>query len=334
MKILRFTTTFALLLAIFVVMLGAYTRLTDAGLGCPDWPGCYGRMVLPSAQSDLAHAQATYPTVQLESRKAWTEMTHRYAAGTLVLLVISIVVQVWRERRRGQGISMLLPMILVFFIGFQAALGMWTVTLKLLPVVVMGHLLGGMFIVLCLSALWWQIRSQNKLSAMQSLGWQRWVVFGLILLILQIALGGWVSANYAGIACIGFPTCNGQWLPALHLKSAFHVAFSMGTNYQGGILEPASRVGIQMVHRIGAVVVLSYLVILMSVLLCVMQRMRVRIMSLTVLFLVLTQFGLGMANVIYMLPLPVAVLHNGVAVLLLVSLVSLYSLLSEKSRVA
>lgn len=329
MKILRITTTLALILAFCVVMLGAYTRLTDAGLGCPDWPGCYGRLVLPAGQQDLAHAQQAYPGLPLESRKAWTEMIHRYAAGTLVLLVLSIVVNGCIQRYRGVKISLLLPVLLILLIGFQAALGMWTVTMKLLPVVVMGHLLGGMFIVACLCTFRWQL---SDVKGINMVAWRPWVRLGLIILICQIALGGWVSANYAGIACIGFPRCNGQWLPSLHLNSAFHVALSTSTNYQGGVLEHASRVGIQMIHRLGAVVTAIYLLTLMGLLIFRIRVPHVRFMAGLVTALVFTQFALGMANVLYLLPLPVAVAHNGVAVLLLMALISLHHMVSTENK--
>ncbi|MDA9272168.1 COX15/CtaA family protein, partial [bacterium] len=143
MKLLRYVALCATFLALVVVMLGAYTRLTDAGLGCPDWPGCYGHLVLPSAQNELVSAQDQYPSIPIESRKAWTEMVHRYAAGTLVLLIIVIVSSVVVLRRQGKALPWVILPFLLLLIGFQAALGMWTVTLKLLPVVVMGHLLGG-----------------------------------------------------------------------------------------------------------------------------------------------------------------------------------------------
>ncbi len=330
MKLLRITTSFALVFAFCVVILGAYTRLTDAGLGCPDWPGCYGRLVLPAAQQDLAHVQKLFPAMPIESRKAWTEMIHRYAAGTLVLLILCVVINALIQRYRGARISLLFPGLLILLIGFQAALGMWTVTMKLLPIVVMGHLLGGMSIVACLCAFRWQLGHVSGIDSATT--WRPWIRLGLIILVCQIALGGWVSSNYAGIACIGFPRCNGQWLPALHLNSAFHVALSTSTNYQGGVLANASRVGIQMVHRLGAVITVLYLLSLMVRLLYRIQVPQVRLTASLVVLLVLIQFALGIANVWFLLPLPVAVAHNGVAVLLLIALISLYHLVSAENK--
>lgn len=329
MKILRFITTLALILAFFVVMLGAYTRLTDAGLGCPDWPGCYGRMVLPTAYEKASAVQQAYPDLPFASRKAWTEMIHRYAAGTLVLLVMTMIVSACIQRRRDERVSLFFPSILLFLIAFQAALGMWTVTMKLLPVVVMGHLLGGMLIVACLCAFRWQL---SAIQGIHSHLWSRLVKVGLAILLGQIILGGWVSANYAGIACIGFPRCNGQWLPALHLDSAFHLVLNTSTNYQGGVLDHASRVGIQMVHRLGAMLTALYLLILMVSLIRCIALSRVRLMAGLVMFLVTIQFILGVSNVLYLLPLKVAVAHNGVAVLLLMAMIGLHHLVSRENQ--
>ncbi|WP_133136871.1 COX15/CtaA family protein [Legionella rowbothamii] len=318
-NLLRVAVTAAVLLSLFVVMLGAYTRLTDAGLGCPDWPGCYGRMVLPSAKSSLQEAQTAYPQIPIESKKAWTEMVHRYAAGTLGLLIFFIGFSMLRKRLQGLNLPWHLPAALLLLVVFQAALGMWTVTLKLLPVVVMGHLLGGMLIVACLSRLRFQVSSLKGVDLPQ---WRPWLRLAVIIVFFQIALGGWVSSNYAGISCIGFPICNGVWLPELHFAEGFNLFSSVGANYQGGLLDHEVRVTIQFIHRIGAVVTAVY-VLALAVLIMLKARFKyLKVAALAMFLLVLVQFTLGILNVIYLLPITVAVAHNGVAALLLATVFS------------
>jgi heme a synthase len=310
-RFLIFTVLLAVILALFVVMLGAYTRLTDAGLGCPDWPGCYGHLVLPNAEKELTSAQLQYPDLPIEGRKAWTEMAHRYAAGTLALLIFFIGgYAFWRQ------ISWKLPRALILLVIFQAALGMWTVTMKLLPIVVMGHLLGGSLIFSTLSCL----RLQLSTVSPQPQPWQRWVVLGVVIVFCQIALGGWVSANYAGIACVGFPQCNGQWLPTLHFAQGFNLFSPLGTNYQGGMLDNEARVTIQVIHRLGAIITAAYILSLSLFLLIKVNNKPIRLAAGFAALLVVIQFSLGIMNVIYLLPIGVAVAHNGVAALLMATM--------------
>ncbi len=318
-KLVRHLATVAVLLSLVVVMLGAYTRLTDAGLGCPDWPGCYGHMVLPSDQSALVHAQTTYPKIPIESRKAWTEMAHRYVAGTLALLIFFISFSLLRQRFQGRKAPWHLPAALLFLVSFQAALGMWTVTLKLLPVVVMGHLLGGMLIVACLSRLRLQISSLNGQDFPK---WRPWLRLGVVIVFFQIALGGWVSSNYAGISCIGFPMCNGVWLPDLHFAQGFNLFSPVGANYQGGLLDQDVRVTIQFIHRLGAVLTALYTLVLSLLIMIKTTFNPLRIMALLMFIFILVQFSLGILNVLYLLPITVAVAHNGVAALLLATFFS------------
>lgn len=319
LKSIRFLATIAIILALVVVMLGAFTRLTDAGLGCPDWPGCYGHMVLPSAQQDKIDAQRHYPTIPIEAAKAWTEMVHRYAAGTLALLILTIGLGVFVARRRGQNLPWVLPLALILLVIFQAALGMWTVTLKLLPVVVMGHLLGGMLIFACLC----YFRLQLNPNIGKNLPEYRfWIHLGMVLVFCQIALGGWVSSNYAGIACIGFPRCNGAWLPALHFSQGFNLFSSVGANYQGGVLDNEIRVTIQFIHRLGALLIAGYVLSLSAFLLMRVNSIHIRRVAILAMVLVTIQFVLGVVNVVYLLPLWVAVAHNGIAALLLATMFS------------
>jgi cytochrome c oxidase assembly protein subunit 15 len=318
-KLLRYAVTSAVFLSLLVVMLGAYTRLTDAGLGCPDWPGCYGQMVLPSTKEKLQIAQTQYPQIPIESRKAWTEMIHRYAAGTLALMIFFIGFYVLRKRLQGNYLPWYLPAALLVLVVFQAVLGMWTVTLKLLPVVVMGHLLGGMLIVACLSRFRLQI---SRFGGYDLPHWRPWLRLGVIIVFIQIALGGWVSSNYAGISCIGFPMCNGVWFPDLHFAQGFNLFSPVGTNYQGGLLDHNVRVTIQFIHRMGAVLTAVYILVLALFMIFKSHCKLLKIVAAVMLLLVGIQFTLGIMNVIYLLPIAVAVAHNGIAALLLAAVFS------------
>lgn len=305
-------------LAFVVVTLGAYTRLTDAGLGCPDWPGCYGHMVVKSS-------------VTGEVTKAWTEMIHRYFAGSLGLLIAFFALIAVSFRIKKKAFPIFVPLLLVGLVVFQALLGMWTVTLKLLPVVVMGHLLGGLSI---LGSLWWLflcVSKQPKLT--QSFAWLKpWALLGLVIVIGQIALGGWVSSNYAGLSCVGFPSCNHVLLPGLHLKEAFNLMSPIGANYQGGLLDTSVRITIQFVHRIGAFLTLIYILGLSFVVLR-QQESRLKTIASFMLLIVMVQFSLGVINVVHFLPLKVAVGHNAVAAMLLLCLLTLVYTVGRKEKI-
>ena len=310
----------AVLLAYFVIVLGAYTRLTDSGLGCPDWPGCYGELFMPGDESFEAQANNAYPERPLEHAKAWTEMAHRYAAGTLGLLILALAVYCVRGRKQEPGVPVLLPVLLLGLVIFQAALGMWTVTLMLKPIVVMGHLLGGMSI---LALLWWLLvnaRFPAVPGHWSRLSW--FVVCGLCVLAGQIALGGWTSANYSALACVDFPRCQGAWWPEMDFSQGFVLWRGTGIDYEGGVLDMAARTAVHVSHRIGAALTF---VVICAVALCAMlagHRSLFRL-GLLVLALLLAQVSLGIANVVLVLPLPVAVAHNGVAALLLLALITL-----------
>lgn len=308
----------ALVLAWLVLMLGAYTRLTDAGLGCPDWPGCYGHMVLPSEQQALSHAQQSFPEIPIEATKAWTEMAHRYLAGSLLTMIVLVLFfLVFHQSFK----ALVRPIYLIGLLGllaFQAALGMWTVTLKLLPQVVSGHLLGGFLIFSILAILRSYFSSEQPLDQKN---WRFVFAFGIVLTFMQIALGAWVSSNYAAISCLGFPQCNGLWVPPLNWVQAFNVFQASGHNYQGGLLDVDARMTIQWVHRVCALLVWVYWLWVSIALWLKINHVRVRAWVLRLQGLLALQVILGIVNVTKGLPLSSAVLHNGVGALILATTV-------------
>jgi len=308
----------AALVALCVIVLGAYVRLSHAGLGCPDWPGCYGHITWPTQAHEIDSANQNFPDRQVETDKAWKEMAHRYLAGTLVLLVVLINLLAWKPANRYQNLKLPAAMILILIL-FQAALGMWTVTLKLMPMVVTAHLLGGMATFAFL--LWFSLKTSrpgryNPSTTIRKL--RPAVIAGLTVLIVQIFLGGWTSANYAALACPDFPNCQNSWWPQADYSEGFRIQREVGVDYEGGILDLQARVAIHWSHRIWAVVTFVFLGILSFRLLRtpVLQRA-----GLALITLLLTQIGLGISNVVFHLPISVAVFHNGMAALLLAMLV-------------
>jgi cytochrome c oxidase assembly protein subunit 15 len=312
----------ATVLALIVVVLGAYVRLSDAGLGCPDWPGCYGNLIVPGESSEIDTANQAYPERPVEAHKAWKEMVHRYAAGTLGLLVLALWIMALRHRKESAYL-LRLTTVLAVVIVFQAILGMWTVTLQLKPVVVMGHLLGGFT---TLGLLWWLLLSTREgvkpIERPRVNGAVLATVAGLLILVMQIALGGWTSSNYAAMACPDFPRCQTQWLPPMDFKEGFVLWRGLGINYEFGVLESPARTAIHFTHRLGAIVTTIYLGFFAVWLLFREQRDTIRMMAITVLVVLLSQVVLGISNIIFKLPLPVAVAHNAGAALLLLSLLA------------
>jgi cytochrome c oxidase assembly protein subunit 15 len=306
------------IVALCVIVLGAWVRLSHAGLGCPDWPGCYGVLTWPDAPAEISRANRAFPERPVEVDKAWKEMVHRYLAGALVLLVLLLN---WRAWRGGHETAHLRAAagVVGALILFQAALGMWTVTLKLKPVIVMAHLLGGMttFALLC----WLACRSATStLAAPPHL--RGWVLAGTAILFAQIALGGWTSANYAALACPDLPTCTGQWWPTMDFDEAFVLWREVGVDYEGGILDQSARAAIHLSHRVGAVLTLA---VMLALGLWLRSFAKLRGPATVLLGLISLQFVLGLLNVYLQLPLPNAVAHNGVAALVLACLIFLLS---------
>jgi cytochrome c oxidase assembly protein subunit 15 len=322
---------FATVLTLGLVVLGAYVRLSDAGLGCPDWPGCYGHWKVPAEETHVASANAAYPERQVVAAKAWKEMAHRYVAGSLGLLVLAIAILAWRHRR-APGQQVVLPLLLVALIVFQSLLGMWTVTLLLKPLIVMGHLLGGLstlallaWITLRSGALW----TRGKAPAR---GPWRWFAVGALgVLVIQIALGGWTSSNYAALACPDFPTCHGAWWPAADFNEGFILWRGIGIDYEGGVLDNQGRVAIHLIHRLGALVTFTVLGSLALALIFAPPRPMLRHAGAVLLAALILQVSLGVATVVGHLPLAIAAAHNGGAALLLLSLIGVIHLLAGSS---
>ncbi len=315
----------AFCLAVVVVTLGAFTRLVDAGLGCPDWPGCYGHLLWPVEGETVARANEAWPDAPVDHAKTWPEMVHRYAAGLLMLLIVGLAFLGWKHRENTEY-PFRLPMLILFLVVWQALFGMWTVTLKLWPQIVAAHLIGGMAI---LSLLWvltnrlddtrWRLRQDLEPGVR---GLKPWVVAAIVVVTAQILLGGWTTANYAAYACPDFPTCHGDWVPEMDLARGFDIFQTIGPNYLGGILESDARVAIHYVHRLGAIAT-ALVLLALAVRLLLFRDRRLTGMALIVTAALVLQVGLGIANVVFHIPLSLAVAHNAGAALLLLTLVTL-----------
>jgi cytochrome c oxidase assembly protein subunit 15 len=308
---------FGTVLALAVVMLGAWVRLHDAGLGCPDWPGCYGRLVVPdhaTAAQEVGSEQ--YAARPLEQGKAWREMIHRYLAGALGLVCLALAIVAWRNRKDPQQ-PVRRPLGLLVLIVFQALLGMWTVTLLLKPLIVVAHLFGGFATLALLSSL-----SRWRATALPAAS-PRLRMLGLAAaaaLVLQIFLGGWTSSNYAALACPDFPTCQTQWWPAIaDFEEGFVLWRGIGIDYEGGVLDHPARVAVHFAHRLGAILAAA-LIALLGIRLAF--EAATRLDGLAVVAVLLLQLTLGVSIVVFGVPLSVAVAHNGVAALLLLAVLN------------
>lgn len=363
---LRWLSLLAAVFALGLVMFGAFVRLSDAGLSCPDWPTCYGEATWPQHAQAVAQADAAFPQRPYVAHKAWREQVHRMLAGTLgVIVLVMAAMAAWRQRRllwlvggsalfaavgvtlymRGEHVvssvlaaaAIALPLVAAGLlrapaalrvclvalgvIVFQAMLGMWTVTLLLKPIVVTGHLLGGMTTLALLG--YAALRFVGAGADDDALrGLRHAVVLGIVLLAGQIALGGWTSSNYAALACgfgsAAFPHCLGQWWPAADFHQGFILWRGIGVDYEGGVLDGTARTAIQLVHRLGALVVACYLAWLAWRL----ARRGLHAWGGAIAVALACQVLLGISNVYFGLPLAVATAHNGMAALLLLTLVA------------
>ena len=322
----------SILLSLAVIVMGAYVRLSDAGLSCPDWPGCYGRVLVPSSELEVARANAAHPDRPLSVDRAWKEMIHRYLAGALGVCIATLALLAYR-RRREPSQPFALPLFLLGLVIFQAMLGMWTVTLLLKPLVVTAHLVGGMA---TLALLWWlwlrRFDPRDRDPQAQKPGLRTWALLAMAMVIVQLTLGGWTSANYAALACPEFPTCRASWWPDMAVSEAFQLWRELGEAADGAPLSSEALVAIQMVHRLGAVITLL-VVGLLAVLLLGRSSGLVRAVPAIALVLLVLQIGLGISTVLMIRPLLVAVAHNAVAALLLLAVVTQYYLASLNSFV-
>lgn len=368
----------ACICAVFVLGMGAFTRLADAGLGCPDWPGCYGHVLWPTSADEVNTANQAYPDMPVEHDKTWPEMVHRYFAQALGFITIGIFVLAVRRREQEQPVKTIgallvanvlltavtavvgesmepyavasvavtvltlaylglkrgtstlpfkLPAFLLAFIILQGLFGMWTVTLKLWPQVVTSHLLGGFttfsllwLLMLRLNNVHWQVPAVN-LKQLQA--FRHWAMIGLVIVFIQVALGGWTTSNYAAVACPDLPTCQNQWLPEMDFNEGFNVTQSIGPNYLGGIMDNEARIAIHFSHRLGAIVTTIYLLFLMSILFRRIALPETRTMASVILGVLILQIALGLGNIIFHFPVSIAVAHNLVGALLLVTMVTL-----------
>ncbi|MEZ9565245.1 heme A synthase [Vibrio artabrorum] len=314
MLIMRLT----ILLTLTVIVLGAYTRLSDAGLGCPDWPGCYGKITVPSDALAVNEANRQFPERALEADKAWIEMIHRYFAGSLGMLIFVVVAWCIKKNITSMG----LPLLISATVIFQALLGMWTVTLKLMPVVVMAHLMGGFTLLSLLCLLYCRLSNiQSRFGEpVYSSKLKAWALFGAVVVIGQILLGGWTSSNYAALVCTQLPICEGNWTNYLDFKRAFDFAQSGYDNYEFGVLEYPARLTVHVMHRFGAIVA-SVTVLMVVYQLWKLDRAPHKKLSAMIATVLFIQVSLGISNVVFQLPIFIAVLHNLMAAMLLVSLV-------------
>jgi heme a synthase len=294
------------LLAFCVVVLGAWVRLTDAGLGCPDWPGCYGH-VFPEG-STHHFAQAVH------------EMVHRYFASTLGLIIVSLLaLAVINRRDPDQPVA---PAAVLFaVVCLQGLLGMKTVTLLLQPLIVTAHLLGGLTTLAILR--WLSLAPSQRPLTRGEAGLRGFAIIGFAVLTLQIFLGGWTSTNYAAVACPDLPTCQHSWWPAMNFKDAFVLWRGLGVDYEGGVLTNPARVAIQFTHRLGAVVAGLTLLSLGILVASRAGSRRVRLIGSVLILAVVAQIALGVSTVHWGVPLPVATMHNAGAALLVVVMVTL-----------
>ncbi len=382
----------ATIFAVFVLGLGAFTRLADAGLGCPDWPTCYGHVLWPNSAEEVHSANQAFPDTPVEHDKTWPEMVHRYLAESLGLLVIGIFAVAVRVRKEEQPVKLVstllglnialtivtiivgvtaepyavgsvaltmlsllylalykrpsvstqpfkLPAFILAIIILQGLFGMWTVTWKLWPQVVTSHLLGGFttfsllwLLTLRLNNSHWNVANTHyqKLKS-----FRRWVIAGLVIVFMQIALGGWTTSNYAAVACPDLPTCQGQWLPEMNFSQGFNITQAIGPNYLGGTMDNESRIAIHYMHRIGAIITSLYLLMIIYVFSKKIAIPETRNMAKVISAVLLLQLSLGLANIIFHFPVAVAVAHNLVGALLLVTMVTVtHRVLTVKSRSA
>lgn len=346
-RMLRRLAIFGCFLALCVILLGAWTRLSDAGLGCPDWPGCYGHYTVPSDAQYINEAELEF-NQKFEAEKAWPEMIHRYFASTLGFIIVIMFIGALVGRRKDPTIPMMLPAILLPLVIFQGLLGMWTVTLKVHPFIVMLHLLGGFSVLSLLFLYVLQLRPKIvSLSQVVAKKFKSYALAGLVVVVLQIALGGWTASNYAATSCSELPFCNDGWTQNVDFAGGFdlwqkgfdfdefklhelekmeadlaHARGETFINYEGGVLDHEAKIAIHVTHRIGAYLVFLIIGLLAVLLIRERDSVLLRHLGRAVALVLLAQMLLGISNIVFGLPLFVAVAHNGGGALLLLTLIT------------
>ena len=315
---------FGVCFAFIVIALGAWTRLVDAGLGCPDWPGCYGFVVFPTDEAEIALAESRFPSFPYDINKAIPEVVHRYFAATLGFVAI-LLTYISFKYKEGKSLHWW-SLGLLIFICCQGLFGYLTVSLKLLPIIVTGHLFGGFFTLslfyfIFLKSGNFKILDQMKVPQLKTVS-----LLAMIILLFQIFLGAWTSTNYASLACVDFPTCQGTYFPEMDFKQGFNFSQEVGPNYLYGLLDNSARVAIHYSHRISAILVTIVFLILISKL----WFSAAAPLASTLGILLLTQISLGIINVIYVLPLYVAIAHNLIAATLLLGTITVNYLAWKK----
>jgi cytochrome c oxidase assembly protein subunit 15 len=307
---LQALTVLALFLTFDLVLFGSFTRLTDSGLGCPDWPGCYGNASPIGASHEIARAQEQMPTGPVTHTKAWIEMLHRYFATGVGVLIVTLLAATWVERKRGAAVALSWPALTLAWVCVQGAFGAFTVTLKLQPAIVTLHLLGGIVLVALLvrqAVAYEHARSaRGRMDIAPAL--RAGLIACLALVWLQVVLGGWVSTNYAVLACAGFPKCQGAWWPAMNFEQAFELWRPLGRTADGGHIDFSALVAIHYAHRLVAYAVLAAIAAL------VWQMNRCGVLARQAKWLAtlaMLQFLTGLSNVVFDWPLVAAVLHTG-----------------------
>ena len=318
----------AAILALVVVVVGAWVRLTDAGLGCPDWPGCYGH-VHPAQLADKVDAiNAAHPDRPFDYQKALNEMVHRYIASTLGLLIVVLAVMSV-SNRRDPAQPRVLPWVLLGTVILQGLLGMWTVTLLLKPLIVTLHLMGGLT---TLSLLWWlSLRPERRDLKAAERRVRRLALVAAVLVVAQVALGGWTSTNYAAAACTDFPTCQDSWWPHMDFGNAFVLWRGLGIDYEGGVLDAPARVAIHYAHRLGAYAVALLLATVGIAAWYRAQTRPLRFAAVGVLAALVVQLLIGMNLVWQGWPLWLGTAHNAGAALLVLAMVTLLRFLAPRS---
>jgi cytochrome c oxidase assembly protein subunit 15 len=324
LKLFRRLSLLGAMLALCVVVLGAWVRLNDAGLGCPDWPGCYGHLSAGNAEQNLSEAQQRFPDRRFEYSKAVKEMIHRYFASTLGLIIVFLAVLAFINRNDANQ-PVKLPLLLVPLVLLQGLLGMWTVTLLLKPLIVTLHLIGGLTTMSLLA--WQSMRVERSTRPAAERNIRKFALIGLIVLGVQIFLGGWTSTNYAAVSCPDFPTCQASYWPQMDAQDAFVLWRGLGIDYEGGVLNHPARVAIHFTHRIGALVTALVLGFVAFLAWTRAQTRAVQFAGLLVGLALIAQIILGPTMVMRGFPLWMATAHNGVAALLLLSVVRLNRLL-------